>query len=85
MVSMTGGQATQPETGTVGRCGKGVGLYRERYFDLNVSTCREASEEHQILLSYTFFKTALQTAGLVERYRKEEHITRSVSGNLYRE
>ncbi len=46
-------------------------LYRERYFDLNVKHFVEKlREEHQIQLSYTWVKTALQTAGLVERYRK---------------
>jgi transposase len=46
-------------------------LYRERYFDLNVKHFVEKlGEEHQIGLSYTWVKTALQTAGLVERHRK---------------
>ena len=50
---------------------KVLGLYRERYFDLNVKHFVEKlHEEHQIGLSYTWVKTALQTAGLVERYRK---------------
>ena len=50
---------------------KVLGLYRERYFDLNVKHFVEKlREEHQIQLSYTWVKTALQTAGLVERYRK---------------
>jgi transposase len=50
---------------------KVLGLYRERYFDLNVRHFVEKlREEHQIGLSYTWVKTALQTAGLVERYRK---------------
>jgi transposase len=50
---------------------KVLGLYRERYFDLNVKHFVEKlREEHQIGLSYTWVKTALQTAGLVERYRK---------------
>lgn len=48
-----------------------LGLYRERYFDLNVKHFVEKlKEEHQIGLSYTWVKTALQTAGLVERHRK---------------
>jgi transposase len=50
---------------------KVLGLYRERYFDLNVKHFVEKlREEHQIQLSYTWVKTALQTAGLVQRYRK---------------
>ena len=40
-------------------------LYRERYFDFNVKHFVEKlHEEHQIELSYTWVKTALQTAGL---------------------
>lgn len=48
-----------------------LGLYRERYFDLNVQHFHEKlKEEHQIELSYTWVKTALQGAGLVKRGRK---------------
>src|SRR6185295_18566343 len=40
-------------------------LYREKYFDLNVKHYVEKlHKEHQILLSYTWVKTALQSAGL---------------------
>ena len=43
-------------------------LYREKYFDLNVQHFVEKLKaEHQIQLSYTWVKTALQTAGLVKR------------------
>jgi hypothetical protein len=50
---------------------KVLGLYRERYFDLNVKHFVEKlREDHQIQLSYTWVKTAVQTAGMVERYRK---------------
>jgi transposase len=46
-------------------------LYRERYFDFNVKHFSEKlEEEHGIQLSYSWIKTALQTAGLVERSRK---------------
>lgn len=46
-------------------------LYRERYFDFNVKHFVEKlHEEHQIDLSYTWVKTALQTAGLVKRAPK---------------
>jgi transposase len=46
-------------------------LYQERYFDLNVRHFHEKLvEEHQIKLSYTWVKLALQGAGLVQRGRK---------------
>jgi len=46
-------------------------LYREQYFDLNVKHFVEKlHEQHHIQLSYSWVKTALQTAGLVERHRK---------------
>ena len=46
-------------------------LYREQYFDLNVKHFVEKlQEKHDIELSYTWVKTALQAAGLVQRYRK---------------
>ena len=46
-------------------------LYREKYFDLNVQHFVEKLKtEHQIRLSYTWVKTALQTAGLVKRNTK---------------
>src|SRR5258707_5256510 len=46
-------------------------LYRERYFDLNVKHFHEKLEpEHQIEVSYTWVKLALQGAGLVTRGRK---------------
>jgi transposase len=45
-----------------------LSLYRDRYFDLNVRHFHEKlGEEHQIGLSYTWVKQALQTAGLVKR------------------
>src|SRR5437016_7197986 len=44
-----------------------LGLYREKYFDLNVRHFHEKLRaEHQIALSYTWVKLALQGAGLVE-------------------
>jgi transposase len=50
---------------------KVLGLYREKYFDLNVSHFHEKlREKHQIELSYTWVKAALQGAGLVARARK---------------
>src|SRR5207247_1845254 len=48
-----------------------LGLYLEKYFDLNVQHFHEKLRaEHQIELSYTWVKLALQGAGLVERGRK---------------
>jgi len=46
-------------------------LYREKYFDFNVRHFHEKlTEEHGITQSYTWVKTALQEAGLVERRKK---------------
>lgn len=46
-------------------------LYREKYFDCNVQHFHEKLQEaHGISLSYTWVKTALQTAGLVKRRKK---------------
>jgi transposase len=45
-----------------------LSLYREQYFDLNVRHFHEKlGEDHQIGLSYTWVKQALQAAGLVKR------------------
>jgi transposase len=47
-----------------------LGLYRDRYFDLNVRHfCEKLREEHRIGLSYSWVKTALQGAGLVKKGR----------------
>jgi hypothetical protein len=47
---------------------KVLGLYREKYFDLNVRHFHEKlREQHEIDLSYTWVKSALQGAGLVAR------------------
>jgi transposase len=46
-------------------------LYQEQYFDFNVRHFHEKlSSEHQIELSYTWVKNALQGAGLVQPRRK---------------
>jgi len=46
-------------------------LYREKYFDFNVKHFQEKLvEEEGIQLSYTWVKTALQTAGLVSKGKK---------------
>ena len=52
-----------------------LGLYRERYFDLNVLHFHEKlRSEHGIDLSYTWVKLALQGAGLAAKGRKRgEH------------
>ena len=43
-------------------------LYQEQYYDFNVKHFHEKlKREHHIKLSYTWVKTALQTAGLVPR------------------
>jgi transposase len=48
-----------------------LALYQEKYFDLNVRHFHEKlREQHQIRLSYTWVKEALQGAGLVRRERK---------------
>jgi transposase len=48
-----------------------LGLYRERYFDLNVRHFHEKlREQHGIDLSYTWVKMALQGAGLVAKARR---------------
>src|SRR5882724_4999042 len=48
-----------------------LGLYRDRYFDLNVRHFHEKLHaEHGVDLSYTWVKLALQGAGLVTRGRK---------------
>jgi transposase len=46
-------------------------LYQERYFDLSVRHFHEKlGAEHEIRLSYSWVKQALQGAGLVERRKK---------------
>src|SRR5208283_1249819 len=48
-----------------------LGLYRDRYFDLNVQHFHEKlGAQHGIRLSYSWVKQALQGAGLVGRERK---------------
>ena len=45
-----------------------LGLYRERYFDFNVMHFVEKlHSEHEIALSYSWVKKALQEAGLVAK------------------
>jgi transposase len=60
-----------PKRVPLGEVEQVLGLYREKYFDLNVQHFHEKlAEEHGIGLSYTWVKLALQGAGLVERGRK---------------
>jgi transposase len=48
-----------------------LSLYRDKYFDLNVRHFHEKlREDHQIRLSYTWVKQALQGTGLVKRKAK---------------
>jgi transposase len=48
-----------------------LGLYREKYADLNVRHFHEKLQEvHGIQLGYTWVKLALQGAGLVKKGRK---------------
>jgi transposase len=50
-------------------------LYQEQYYDFNVKHFHEKlKREHQLKLSYTWVKKALQTAGLVQRRaRRRKH------------
>jgi transposase len=54
---------------------KVLGLYREKYYDLNVQHFHEKLEaEHGVELSYTWVKQALQGAGMVARgHRRGVH------------
>ena len=46
-------------------------LYQEQYYDFNVKHFHEKLKQaHQIKLSYTWVKTALQTAGLVQQRKR---------------
>jgi len=50
---------------------KVLGLYRERYFDLNVRHFHEKlRENHQIEISYSWVEKALQGAGLVRSQKR---------------
>src|ERR1700693_2109673 len=50
---------------------KVLGLYREKYFDLNVRHFHEKlQEEHQVEISYSWVKGLLQGAGMVTKGRK---------------
>jgi hypothetical protein len=50
---------------------KVLGLYGEKYFDLNVRHFHEKlQEEHQVEISYSWVKGILQGAGMVAKGRK---------------
>jgi transposase len=50
---------------------KVLGLYREKYFDLNVRHFHEKlQEEHQVEISYSWVKGLLQGAGMVAKGRQ---------------
>jgi hypothetical protein len=60
-----------PKRVPIGEVEKVLRLYGEKYFDLNVKHFVEKlHSQEQIQLSYTWVKTALQTAGLVKREAK---------------
>jgi transposase len=64
------GRASQRRV-AVATCEQVLGLYREKYFDLNVKHFHEKlGEVHGIELSYTWVKRALQGSGLVARHKK---------------
>jgi len=63
--------AAESEAGSGPRLEQVLRLYRERYHDFNVQHFHEKlREEHGLHYSYTWVKTALQEAGLVERRKK---------------
>src|SRR5258708_16753860 len=60
-----------PKRVPLGTVGEVLRLYQEKYFDFNVQHFHEKlKSEHQIELSYTWVKNALQGAGLVQPARK---------------
>ncbi len=69
--STGGGASRRPKRVPLATVEQVLGLYREKYFDLNVQHFHEKlGTEHGIELSYTWVKQALQGAGLVARGRK---------------
>ena len=59
------------EATTDGCGGAGAGLYREKYFDLNVRHFHEKlGSKHEVKLTYIWVKGVLQGAGLVAKGRK---------------
>jgi len=55
-------------------------LYRERYFDFSVRHFHEKLQnDHEIRLSYTWVKKALQAAGLVSKSRNRRVPSKAAS------
>src|ERR1700688_2694652 len=64
-------QRGKPSPKRVAVVEKGMGLYREKYFDLNVRHFHEKlQEEHQMEISCSWAKGILQGAGMVAKGRK---------------
>jgi transposase len=60
-----------PKRVSLEMCEQVLGLYRERYYDLNIRHFHEKlKEEHGVELSYTWVQKALQGAGLVAKRSK---------------
>lgn len=68
-------QAPSPKRVALATVEQVLTLYREQYFDFNVRHFHEVlTRDHAITLSYSWVKTALQTAGLVAvRRRRGPH------------
>ena len=65
---------------------KVLGLYQEKYFDLNVRHfCEKLREEQDIQLSYTWVYQALVGANLVQKRKNERRIGGGERGVRYRE
>jgi hypothetical protein len=61
---------------------KVLGLYREKYFDLNVRHFHEKlQEEHQVEISYSWVKGILQGAGMVSKGASAGCIASCVRGD----
>jgi transposase len=75
------GKPSSP-SGPLATVEKVLGLYREKYFDLNVRHFHEKLQRRacSIELSYTWVKQALQGAGLVAAGASAECIASGVSG-----
>jgi transposase len=64
-------RSPSPKRVPVGDLEKVLQLYRAKYFDLNVQHFHEKlRDQHGLKYSYTWVKTALQEAGLVEKRKK---------------
>jgi transposase len=64
-------RSPSPKRVPVGDLEKVLQLFREKYFDMNVQHFHEKlRDQHGLKYSYTWVKTALQEAGLVEKRKK---------------